>query len=338
MSRDSLVSVCLPVYNAERWIVSAIDSVLSQTHERLELIISDGASVDATAQIVRSYGDPRIRLDVAPAKLGAVENYNRSIEPATGEYVKFLHADDVLEPTCIEEMVALAWEDRAIGLVFARRAIALEDPESPSDLAWAEHHANPHERFAQLGRVNEGRQLFRQMLEAGFEENWIGEPSSVLVTRECLVETGLFNPRLRQVMDLELWLRVMVRRPIGFVDRVLSTYFHHGESITGDNARLGRDWLDRVWLLEGLLREPVSPSERTQIARLRSRARRLAVRAQAARIVRRRFSLELADYAAEVAAFRIGRASALHPDLVELDTERAADETPAPVASHRSAG
>jgi glycosyltransferase involved in cell wall biosynthesis len=321
LTGEPLVSVCLPTYNAERWIAFAVESVLAQTHEHFELVVSDGASVDRTAEIIRSYGDPRIRLDVAPAKLGAVVNYNRSIQPSRGEYVKFLHADDVLDPSCLEEMVGLAREDPGIGLVFARRTVALEDPANPTDLHWTEQHANPHTQFSGLGRINDGMGLFRQILDAGLEKNWVGEPSSVLMTRKCLVEIGLFNPRLRQVMDLELWLRAMLRYRIAFVDAALSTYLHHGESITGENARLGHDWLDRVWLLEGLLREPLPDAERRQLTQLRASARHNALRAQGGRILRRRFSAELVDYTRYLVKRRFGRPVALHPSLAELEAE-----------------
>jgi glycosyltransferase involved in cell wall biosynthesis len=321
LTGEPLVSVCLPAYNAERWIASAVESVLAQTYERVELVVSDGASTDGTAEIVGSYGDPRIRLEVALERLPAVVNYNRSIQLSRGDCVKFLHADDVLEPSCIEEMVGLAREDPGIGLVFARRAVALEEPDNPSDIAWIEEHANPHARFGRLERVNEGMDLFRQMLDTGFEGNWVGEPSSVLMTRKCLVKIGLFSPRLRQVMDLELWLRAMLRYRIGFIDAIQSTYLHHGESITGENARLGHDWLDHLWLLEGLLREPLQEQDRAGLEKLRSSARRQALRTQGGRVLRRRFSPELGDYARYLAASRARRPFDLHPDLVEADAK-----------------
>ena len=315
----------MPAYNAEQWIGFAIESVLAQTYERFELVVSDHASVDATTQIAGSYGDSRIRIDVASPQLDAVSNYNRSILLSSGKYIKFLHADDVIEPTCIEEMVALAREDPQIGLVFARREIVLEEPYRAIDLVWAEEHADLHGRFTGLGRINDGHDLFRQMLDAGLRENWVGEPSSVLATRECLVEIGLFTPRLRQLMDLELWLRVMLRYRIGFVDRVLSRYLHHSSSITGNNARLGRDWLDHLWLVEGLLREALPGAEREQVKQLRNAARRRALRGQAGRLLRRRLSGELADYASYSVRALIGRAPSRYPRLPETPVEHRGD-------------
>jgi glycosyltransferase involved in cell wall biosynthesis len=312
-----LVSVCMPAHNGERWIEAAIESVLAQTYQNFELVISDDGSIDATAEIGRSYGDPRIRVEVTPWKLDAISNWNRSVLLARAEYIKFLHQDDTIYPTCLEEMVSLALEDPEIGLVFAPRKIVLGQPSVAEGRLWAERYGNLHHRFRSLARVNDGRDLFRQILDVELAENWIGEPSSVLVTRRCLAQIGLFNPRLRQVPDLDLWCRAMLRYRVGFIDRPLSTYLHHTRSLTGENERLGRAWLDRLWLFEGLLGQDLSTSEDNKVRRLRNQARRAAIRAQAGRLARRRFSRELADYAVHWARTSVGRAPSLHPVLAD---------------------
>ena len=315
MSRRPLVSVAVPTYNGERWIGSAIESVLAQTYEPFELVVSDGGSTDATPEIVRSYGDPRIRIDVAAKRLPAIANWNRSVILANGEYVKFLHQDDTIVPTCLEEMLGVAMEDPAVGLVFARRRIVLGERPDAVDVEWARTYANIHEGFRGLERINDGRALFRQLRDANFETNWVGEPSSVLMSRTCLATVGLFNPRLEQIIDLDLWCRAMLSYRIGFVDRALSTYLHHGDSLTDENARFARGWLDRVWLLESLLACDLDPSDSTTIGRLRRAAVRKAQKAQAKRIVRRRFSRELVDYAGYRLSAAVGRAPAIHPAL-----------------------
>jgi hypothetical protein len=214
-------------------------------------------------------------------------------------------------------MVSLALEDSEIGLVFAPREIVLKQPSVAEDRLWAERYGNLHHRFTSLARVNEGRDLFRQILDVEFEENWIGEPSSVLVTRRCFAQIGLFNPRLRQVPDLDLWCRVLLRDRVGFIDKPLSTYLHHAGSLTAENERLSRPWLDRLWLLEGLLSQGLSESEDYEVRRLRNQALRAAIRAQARRLGRGRFSRELADYAVYRAQASIGRAPSLYPRLTD---------------------
>jgi glycosyltransferase involved in cell wall biosynthesis len=319
MSREPLVSVAVPTYNGGRWIGAAVESVLAQTYERFELVVSDGGSTDDTAEVVRSYGDPRIRIDVAARRLPAIANWNRSVILANGEYVKFLHQDDTIIPTCLEEMLAVASEDPAVGLVFACRRIELGEHHGQVDVEWSQTYADVHEGFDGLERINDGRALFRQLLDAKFETNWVGEPTSVLISRTCLATVGLFNPHLKQIMDLELWCRAMLGYRIGFVDQVLSTYLHHGDSLTDENARLARGWLDRLWLFESLLSCDLDPPDAEKIARLRRTEAREALSAQAKRIVRRRFSGELVDYAGYRLSAAVGRAPGIHPALSETE-------------------
>jgi glycosyltransferase involved in cell wall biosynthesis len=290
VSRQPLVSVCMPAYNAARWIGEAVDSVLAQTYGELELVVSDNASTDDTAAIVRSYDDPRIRLETTSELIPPVHNHNRSVSLSRGSFVKFLHADDLLMPTCLEEMLAMALDDERIGLVFAPREILLDDPEDEENVAWRQEHERLSDHFAGLEERNDGRALFREVLASGIESNWVGEPSAVMASRACLDRVGLFDPRLRQIADLDLWLRIMLFYDVGYLSHPLSAYRHHAQSVTATNARLGRDWLDRLWLLESLAAEPsLTGEERAAVVRLRSAALRQAVRSQARHLASRRF-------------------------------------------------
>jgi len=327
MARAS-VSVCVPSYNGEAWIASAIESTLAQTYEDWELIVSDDLSTDRTVEVVRSFDDPRIRVDISPTKLGAVANWNRSIALSSGRFVKFLHQDDVLRANCIAEMVELAEEDPRIGLVFARREIAFDGTPTQDDIDWANWNRNPHSNFTTIDRDTDGLALFRQLFGARVEENWVGEPSSVLMTRECLEAVGLFSPHLHQLPDLDLWVRAMLGFRVGFIDAELSSYLRHTSSLTVANARHGHAWLDHLWLLEGLLREELQPDDRKQVKRLRNSARRGAIRNQVRRAIRWRWSTDLVRYYAYLGRVALGRPTPLYPRLEDAAV-RAPAHTPA---------
>jgi hypothetical protein len=225
-----------------------------------------------------------------------------AIELSRGSYVKFLHADDTLAPGCLEEMVTLALEDERIGLFFARREIVIEGEEDP---AWSRTYSMPHSRFTGLERTNDGRELFKQLVDAGIEENWIGEPSAVMVSRRAREQCGAFNARVHQIGDLDLWLRIMLRHRVGFIDKPLCIYRHHSRSTTATNRRVGRDWLDRLWLLDALL--ATDTIEREEVERLRGVALRRAVRTQVGRLWRGRFETELPAYLVQRALALVGR-------------------------------
>lgn len=107
-----LVGVGMPVYNGERYLPEAIESVLGQTEADFELVISDNASSDRTGDICRSYAaaDPRVRYYVNEINVGALPNFNRVFELARGKYFKWAAHDDVLKPDflrrCVEALEA----------------------------------------------------------------------------------------------------------------------------------------------------------------------------------------------------------------------------------------
>jgi glycosyltransferase involved in cell wall biosynthesis len=303
-SPEPLVSICMPAYQADAWIGDAIESALAQTWQNFELIVVDDASSDATLAVARSYSDPRLRVEANPRNLGQARNHNRAVELSRGAYVKFLHADDRLAPDCLEAMVALVEEDPGIGLVFSAREVVAE---SDDEAAWSAEYADLHERFRGLTRINDGRFLFDQLVDAGLEDNWIGEPSAVLVTRRALEQAGGFNVRVRQLVDLDLWLRIMIEHRVGFVDRPLCTYRRHAQSVSAVNSRSEGGWLDRLWLFEGLL--AAGTPRRAQIKRLRREALYRATRAQARRFAQGRFDTELPAYLRRRALARSGGAA-----------------------------
>lgn len=102
------VSIGLPVYNGQRYLQKALDSLLSQTFNDFELIICDNASIDATPDICREYAarDPRIRYFRNERNIGAAPNYNRAFALARGVYFKWMAHDDILAPTYLERCVA----------------------------------------------------------------------------------------------------------------------------------------------------------------------------------------------------------------------------------------
>jgi glycosyltransferase involved in cell wall biosynthesis len=308
------VSIGIPVLNASRWLAEALESALSQTYSDLEILVVDNASTDGTLELARSYTDDRVRVFTASKTISAIANHNRTVRLARGDYLKFLHGDDRLLPDCVAEMTRLAERDSQIGLVFAQREIRLEG-DAAADRAWAEHYGRIHERIGDLAPVNDGRTLFRRLLAQEFSENLIGEPSSVLIRREALERVGLMNERLHQIGDLDLWARIMLSYKIGYVDRALAVYRHHGASVTAENAGTGRDWLDRLWLFESLAADPAAHSDREAVLRLRQKALRRALRAQARRLARGNVAPDLVGYGAYRLQAAVGRRPILHEPL-----------------------
>ena len=123
-SETPRVSIGLPVFNGERYLARAIDSVLGQDFRDLELIICDNASTDRTAEICAAYarGDARVRYVRNPRNLGAGPNYDRCFHLARGEYFKWAAHDDRLAPGYLSRAVAAL--DAAPGAVLCTTGVA----------------------------------------------------------------------------------------------------------------------------------------------------------------------------------------------------------------------
>jgi len=283
----ALVSVCIPTYNGARWLEDTIQSALQQTHDELEVLIVDDRSTDHTVEIARSFRDSRIRVEVNEQNLGTVHNRNRCVRLSKGSLVKFLFQDDLLYPTCVEKMARLLMEHGEVGMVFAPRDVLVENPKDPASIAWRRRHGVPHTRFTSLTSVNRGIALFSQWFAKGFGENWIGEPSNVMLRKACLEKIGMFNTRMRQASDLELWARMMYFYDVGFIDETLSAFRLHSASLTAHGLQQNVHWLDRIWLVEGLLRYEEIRRTHPWIRLLRHREAVYVLMQQVMRILRR---------------------------------------------------
>lgn len=255
-TNSPLVSICIPTYNGARWIRECLTSALSQTYRPIEVLVVDDASSDGTVEEVLSLKDEHVRVIVSSVHQGMLNNWNKSVELARGEFIKFLFQDDILYPDCIEKLIRPFLANENLGLAFAPRDILVEgETVGEHTKAWLQHSSVLHSRFKSITAMNNGRDLFEQYLRQGFRGNWIGEPSSVLIKRLCFSRLGPFNRNLYQVCDVEMWLRVLFFYDVGFIPEKLSAFRFHPDSTSRSNIKSKRNCLDQLWLLEGLLSE-----------------------------------------------------------------------------------
>lgn len=242
----SLVSVCVPTYNGEKHLRACLDSILRQTFTNFELLLIDDCSTDSTASILLEYAkkDSRIRFVQNKQNLGLVANWNKCVELAHGEWIKFLFQDDLLHVHCIERMLTAA--NRPI--VFCRREFIFEegtDKETAkdylaipgvSDLVTNPQDINPSE--IQNAVLREPR-------------NFFGEPTAALLHRSVFERFGLFNTDLAQFCDLEFWIRVSSSTGLSYVDESLATFRYHRSSTSAGNRTSAND--ERVSLFDHLV-------------------------------------------------------------------------------------
>lgn len=114
---DELISIIVPVYNAERFIEETINCVVAQSYTKWELLLVDDGSSDGTISIIEEYvkknGEKRIRLIRQPENGGAARARNRGLEVAAGRYIAYLDADDLWVPEKLERELAFMMEKDA---------------------------------------------------------------------------------------------------------------------------------------------------------------------------------------------------------------------------------
>jgi glycosyltransferase involved in cell wall biosynthesis len=239
-----LVSVCIPSYNGEKFIAEAISSILSQTYSAIELIISDDHSSDHTIAIAQSFQtQTSIPINILTHQtLGLAENSNFCINQSQGKYIKFLYQDDILMPNCIEKMVNLAETDPDIGLVFSPREMFFLEQENINLelIAVYQQFANLHQSWSDLKSIQWGKDLLNDPNLWQHPINKIGEPSTVLLRKSVFETIASFDPELNQLVDLDLWWRILAQFKVGFVEETLSYFRLHTQQKTCQNMFEGQ--------------------------------------------------------------------------------------------------
>jgi glycosyltransferase involved in cell wall biosynthesis len=202
----------MAVYNGERYLREAIDSILAQTLADFELIVVDDASTDATPRILDCYRDPRLLRLRNGRNLGAAASLNRGLAQARGEFVARLDADDFAYPERLARQVAYLDHHPQVGLLGT----------------WFEH-MDPE------GTVRE--RVTRPITDTGIRWFQLFHcafcHSSVMLRRDLLERTGQrYNETLRSGIDFDLWVRLQAWTRMAMLPEYLVRYRLHGDSIT----------------------------------------------------------------------------------------------------------
>ena len=252
---DVRVSVVIPLYNHEKYIETALESVLSQTLRPAEIIVIDDGSVDGSAEKVHRLckDHPEIIFWSWPNQ-GAHHTLNAAILRATGEFVAILNSDDRFHPERLAACLAIARSDPSIDVVATGMTFedglgnAVENPWYESAVAF----------YRQEGNLALGL----------FNANFLVTSSNLFIRRSAFESIGYFSP-LRYTHDLEFCLRLTLRnRQIHFLDRPLLFYRLHEANTIAENK--AREDVERAAVFAFFLyrQELTAAAEETWLSRL----------------------------------------------------------------------
>ncbi len=251
-----LVSICVPVFNGEKYLIEALQSAVEQDYVNIEVIISDDQSSDNSMQIIQDF-IPKFKCNVkvlCHQRSGLANNLNFLLENASGKYIKYLFQDDLLYPSCISRMVDFAESKKNIGLVFSSRDIICSEAEL---FKRASEISNLHFHL----KINSGiltREEFFGNPSLGNIVNPIGEPTNVLLLKSAAISAGGFNAQFSQLVDIEFWFRIILSSDLGFIDEKLCAFRVHANQETLKCSRDKAESEDRIFYKE-LLKSKIRP-------------------------------------------------------------------------------
>ena len=227
----------MPTYNGAMHLKQAFESALGQTFVDFELLVVDDNSTDETVNIVQEYAkhDSRVKVFCNRARLGLAKNWNRCLDLASGEWIKFLFQDDHIAPRCVEELYRLGSEAK-VGLVACDRGFVFgSDVSNDFRGEFLRYVAKHNLRSALQNRQVVDGVTFSNYVARDPLHNCIGEPTATLFRRSDAREVGGFNADMIQIVDWEFWVRLVANTGIAHVRDELAVFRLHGSGMTIKN-------------------------------------------------------------------------------------------------------
>jgi glycosyltransferase involved in cell wall biosynthesis len=224
------VDVIIPAYNAEKYLATALDSVLAQSFEDWRIVLVDDGSSDATAAVVAPYVErlgSRISFIQQP-NLGVSAARNTAIRNSSGEFLALLDADDVWLPDRLLESLKSFDGRPQIGLTYGFNTRIGPD-------------GTVIDTFDRRQRHGEGwiaPYLYMRRIDL--------PAPTITFRRQCIEEVGVFDETLRVTEDRDLWLRIASRYQVALVPKVLALYRTSPDSATTDPDRMLRSQLQFI--------------------------------------------------------------------------------------------
>ncbi len=230
-----LISVNMPVYNGERFLAAALESVLAQTFSDFEFIIVDDGSRDRSVEIIRAYEarDSRILLAQSQRNLGGAAARNLALALSSGEFIALMDCDDVCRPERLERQLDFLRARPDIGVLGAGARAVDQQLKPLYDFDLPQRHA-----------------LIVFNLFLG---SFLIHPT-VMIRRELLEAVGGYEPGRRTAIDTELWSRLIWRTRFANLPETLLLYRRHEaqNSTTRDAELTAEAWQPRERLLKRL--------------------------------------------------------------------------------------
>jgi len=221
------VSVVIPAFN-RAWIIGeALQSVFAQTFQDFEVLVIDDGSTDNTADVVKSFADPRLRYVKKYPNAGVGAAWNSGIRAARGEFVSFLDSDDLWKPDKLEREVCFLDTHPEVQAVFSDLEKTDRGEFTPS---FMRRSPNFCRLLTGIGPAGTKALTQREAYLCLLREVFI-KPSAMTIRRDVLLKTNLFDERWPSGNDWKLFLEISRSFRFGYIDRPLAVLRVQGDAI-----------------------------------------------------------------------------------------------------------
>ena len=198
-TQGELVSVVMSAYNHADYVGEAIASVLEQSHENIEFLITDDGSSDGTVDEIRKHKDPRIQYSGEGKNQGACTAINDLISKARGDYICIINSDDIWrDKEKLKKQLAIFGERKELGACFGLANFVDQNGNNIQDKEVLEGNS-----------FNQGNKTKGEWLNHFFMNgNSLCHPT-IMIKKECYTEMGLYNNMYRQLPDYDMWIRLV---------------------------------------------------------------------------------------------------------------------------------
>lgn len=223
------VSICIPTFNRPDYVEQAIRSCLAQTFQDFEIIVTDNSEDDLTERRIRALGEPRIRYVRHGRNIGATANVTGNLRMATGEFIKLLMDDDVLEPDCLERCVAAFRAHPRVGVVMAPLKIIDEEGKPAAPVFYLVERKTELYRYRTNECLVSGREILADFMMRKYP---CCVPSGVMYRNKSFETVGLPNPRYAFSGDVEVCMRFALNWDFFFIASPLARWRYNRTSDT----------------------------------------------------------------------------------------------------------
>lgn len=238
MSSEPLISICIPTYNGSQYIEKCIESCLAQSYRNIEIIVCDDCSSDSLINVLNPYlkKDCRITLYQNEKNLGLVGNWNKCMNYASGEYIKWLFQDDWMDVNAIEEFVEIA--NKGYDFIVSKRNFILNELATDEDKMYYSKKVKTLENYFNQDEVGcyFPTSKIKDIVVSNIALNFIAEPSLIFFKRTLIKEVGLYDHLFHQICDLEYNMRLASKVGVYVLNKPLCHFAIHAQSTTNVNV------------------------------------------------------------------------------------------------------